>query len=305
MVLMTTTAERILLVEHDPEKINLISRQVLQPLGYHVDGVPDAGSAIQQVLKFTPDLIICDLNLQGLSSMDLLMAMRSQGLQVPMIVIAEKGQELDVIHAFRVGAKDFLLWPARDAEVVSVVDMWVHQVRDDQTSQILEQNQKKTIQELQQRVHELTTVIAIGREILVTRDRPSLLEKLVESAVYLGKSNYGLLMLLNGSTNDFELASSWNLPEGWSSSNWKKWSDWMNASVVISGKTFLIQESQLKQLEMDSLGRSAVVVPIKLDQKVIGSFLLVREMDVPFEKDKQTFLKVLADYASISLANVS
>jgi transcriptional regulator with GAF, ATPase, and Fis domain len=185
------------------------------------------------------------------------------------------------------------------------VDMWVHQVRDDQTSQILEQNQKKTIQELQQRVHELTTVIAIGREILVTRDRPSLLEKLVESAVYLGKSNYGLLMLLNGSTNDFELASSWNLPEGWSSSNWKKWSDWMNASVVISGKTFLIQESQLKQLEMDSLGRSAVVVPIKLDQKVIGSFLLVREMDVPFEKDKQTFLKVLADYASISLANVS
>jgi DNA-binding response OmpR family regulator len=107
MVLMTTTAERILLVEHDPEKINLISRQVLQPLGYHVDGVPDAGSAIQQVLKFTPDLIICDLNLQGLSSMDLLMAMRSQGLQVPMIVIAEKGQELDVIHAFRVGAKDF------------------------------------------------------------------------------------------------------------------------------------------------------------------------------------------------------
>lgn len=301
---MTNNYERILLVEHNPEIIDLISRQTLQPLGYQVDLVPDAGSAIQQVLKFTPDLIICALNLQGLSSVDLLMALRSQGLQVPMIVIAEKGQELDLIHAFRLGAKDFLLWPARDAEVVSVVDMWVRQIRDDQADHKLEQDQKKTIQELQHRVHELTALIAIGREILVTRDRPSLLEKLVESAVYLGKSNYGLLMLLNGSTNDFEPVSSWNLPEGLSTNNWKKWSDWINTSLVISGKTLIIQESQLRQLELDPLGRSAVIVPIKLDKKVIGSFLLVREMDVPFEKDKQTYLKVLSDYASNSLANV-
>jgi transcriptional regulator with GAF, ATPase, and Fis domain len=110
--------------------------------------------------------------------------------------------------------------------------------------------------------------------------------------------------LLNGSTNDFELASSWNLPEGLSTNNLKKWSDWINTSTVISGKTLLIQESLLQQLEMDSLGRSAVIVPIKLDQKVIGSFLLVREMDVPFEKERQTYLKVLSDYASISLGNI-
>lgn len=301
---MTTSNARVLLVENHPEIIDLISHQALLPLGYHVEVVPDADSAIEQIPKFTPDLIICDLNPLGLSSMDLMIAIRSRGLQIPLVVIAKKGQEMDVIQAFRSGARDFLLWPARDAEVVSVVDTCFHQIRNDQARQKVEQTLKKTIQELQQRVHQSITLIAICRKIILTRDEPTLLEKLVESAVYLGRSNYGLLMLLNGSTNEFELASSWNLPESWVNKDWKELSDWINKSSVITGKMIQVQESILEQLGMDSRCRSAIIIPINLDQKVIGLFLLGREVDVAFEKDIQSFLKILADYASISLVNV-
>ena len=95
---MNASAEHILLVESDPDITELIARQALQPLGYQVQVADDASAAIMQVSKNAPDLVIVDLNLIGLSGKDLLVAFNSQGLQVPAIVIAEKGQETKVIQ---------------------------------------------------------------------------------------------------------------------------------------------------------------------------------------------------------------
>ncbi len=122
--------ERILLVENDPDISDLIARQALKPLGYQVDVVADAGSAIKKALQTPPDLVIANLNLPGLSGKDLLVALSSQGVHTPLMIIAEKGQEQDVIQAFRLGAADILLWPARDAEVVSAVERVLTQVRE-------------------------------------------------------------------------------------------------------------------------------------------------------------------------------
>ena len=122
--------ERILLVESDPDISDLIARQALRPLGYQVDIVTDAGSAIKKALQTPPDLVIANLNLPGLSGKDLLVALSSQGSTAPLIVIAGKGQEQDVIQAFRLCANDVLLWPAREAEVVSAVERVLTQVRE-------------------------------------------------------------------------------------------------------------------------------------------------------------------------------
>ncbi|MGB8982688.1 MAG: response regulator [Anaerolineales bacterium] len=118
---MASAGDRILLVEHDPEVSDLIARQALTSMGYHVDVVADASSAIKKALLAPPDLIIANLNLPGLSAKDLLVALASQGVNVPLLVIAAKGQEHDIIQAFRLGAADYLLWPARDAEVLAAV----------------------------------------------------------------------------------------------------------------------------------------------------------------------------------------
>src|SRR5512142_2089347 len=116
---MNTSAERILLVESDPDITGLIAYQALQPMGYAVQVVSDVNSAITQAAQSAPDLVLADLNLPGLSGKDLLVALTSQGLQVPVIVIAAKGEENKVIQAFRLGATDYLLWPAREPEIVS------------------------------------------------------------------------------------------------------------------------------------------------------------------------------------------
>ena len=119
---MAFTGDRILLVENDPEISDIIARQALRSVGYQVDVVQDSSAAIKSSLQTPPDLIIVDLNIPGLSAKDMLVVLTSQGVNTPLLVIASKGQEQDIIQAFRLGAADYLLWPARDAEVVSVVE---------------------------------------------------------------------------------------------------------------------------------------------------------------------------------------
>src|SRR5512143_2949027 len=130
---MASAGDRILLVENNPKISDLIARQTLIPTGYYVDVVADSAFAVKQALLTPPDLIIADLNLPGLSAKDLLVALAAQGVNTPLLVIANKGQEHDIIQAFRLGAADYILWPAREAEVVSAVERvlrGVHNVHD-------------------------------------------------------------------------------------------------------------------------------------------------------------------------------
>ena len=90
-VSLSPSTERVLIVDEDPDVLDLLSRQVLEPLGYEVATANEAGIAIQQAVSFSPDLIVASLMLPGLSGKDLLVALRSQGLDVPVIVTAEEG----------------------------------------------------------------------------------------------------------------------------------------------------------------------------------------------------------------------
>ena len=300
---MPTNNERILLVESNPEICDLISRQALQPLGYQVIVVSDASKAIQQVIKFTPDLIISNINLPGLSGKDLMVALTSQGLETPLIVIAEKGQENDVIQAFRLGADDYLLWPARDVEIVSVVERSLRQVRESRSRQKLDIKLIEVNQESERRVRELTTIFAIGKAVLSIRDQATLLDILIEGAVYVAEADFGWLMLLNAATNKFELAANRKLPEFWVNKLGTTLDDGISSLVALSGETLAVNGVPLKRFKVANLGQSAASVPIKMDKKVIGILVIVREKNTPIEKDTQKMLEAVADYASISLVN--
>ena len=100
---MSPSSERILIVENDPDISDLIARQALRPLGYDVRVVGEAASAIQQAAQAQPDLIVANLNLPGLSGKDLLTALSSQGVNAPLVVVAEKGQEQELVDTFARG----------------------------------------------------------------------------------------------------------------------------------------------------------------------------------------------------------
>lgn len=300
---MKTSRERILLVENDPEISDLISRQTLQTVGYHVEVVRTASNAIQEVTRFSPDLMIADLNLPGLSGKDLLVALHSQGLDIPIIVIAPKGMEGDIIQAFRLGASDYLLWPAREAEVVSAVERSIKQVRAKREREGLSQQLKQTNEELHRRVRELTTIFAIGKAVTSITNQQDLFDKIVEGAVYVTEADSGWLLLREDQSKVFTLSAQRNLPSNIASRLGQPWDDGISSLVALSGETLSIHGEPLSRFKVSQLGKSALVVPVKLKKEVVGLLVVIRKSAQPFSLSNKTLLEAVADYASISLVN--
>ncbi len=295
--------ERILLVEGDPNISDLIARQALQPSGYQVDVVPDAGSAIRKAIQDPPDLVIANLNLPGLSAKDLLVGLTSQGVHSPLMIIAEKGQEQDVIQAFRLGAADILLWPARDAEVVSAVDRVLTQVRDAHARRRLDEQLKAVNENLQQKVGALTSMIAIGKAVVSITDRRVLFDRIVEGALKVGGADLGWLLLRDDRTKTYLLAAQRNLPDGWAKKIGQPLDDGVSPLVANSGESLLMSGAPLQKFQLATLGGAAAVIPIKVRNEVIGLMVLVRKSQAAFGDMEQTLLEAVADYASISLVN--
>ena len=300
---MASTGDRILLVENDPEISDIIARQALKSIGYQVDVVQDSSSAIKRSLETPPDLIIADLNLPGLSAKDLLVALTSQGVNTPLLVIANRGQEQDIIQAFRLGAADYLLWPARDAEVVSVVERALERVHEIRDRQQLDLKLSETNQELQRTVRELTAIINIGKAVVSITDQQLLFQKIVDGALNIAEADIAWALVRSERRKTFLLTAHRGLPEAWSKKMNMTLEDGISGLVAVSGETLAITGDALLKFRVANLGKSACAVPIKVQKEVIGMLVVVRKEALPFEKLEQTLLEAVADYASISLVN--
>jgi DNA-binding response OmpR family regulator len=299
----TTPSEKILVVECDPDISDLIARQALRPLGYEVIVASDGSSAIRQAIQLQPDVLIANLNLPGLSGKDLLVALSSQGMVTPMIVLAEKGQESHIIQAFRLGASDYLMLPVREAEVVSSVERALKQVRESRAREKLDAQIKQTNMELQRRVRELSTIFSVGRAVISITDQRVLFDRIVEAVTTVTEADFGWLALKDDRSATFVLASQRGLPEAWARKIGQPLDDGLSPLVALSAETLAIHGQALQKFKIAILGKSAMVVPIKVQSEAIGLLTVVRKSDKPFGDSEHTLSSAIADYASISMVN--
>ena len=73
--------------------------------------------------------------------------------------------------------------------------------------------------------------------------------------------------------------------------------------VALSGESLSIHGDPLKRFKVAQLGQSALVVPMKVKNEVMGLLVVVRKKPLAFNANSQALLEAVADYASISLVN--
>jgi DNA-binding response OmpR family regulator len=300
---MANVGDRILVVEHDPDISDLIVRQALRPLGYDVSVVEDVPSAIKLAILAPPDLILANMNLPGLSGKDMLVALNSQGIRAPLIVIAKKGQESDAIQAFRLGAIDALFWPVRDAEVVTAVERALRQTHEARLRQRLDQQLKVANEELQRKLRDLTSILSTGKAVVSVTNQRQLFDHILESALQVAEANIGWLSLRDERSNAYLLRAQRNLPEVWAKKMNQPLDDGISSLVALSGESLLMNGEPLQKFKIASLGKSVAVIPIKIQNEVIGLLIVVRRANKEIARDAQTLLEAVADYASISLVS--
>lgn len=302
---MVTTAKlgKILVVDEDPDILDLLERQILKPLGYQVETAGDSSTAIQKSLQFGPDLIIASLTLPGLSGKDLLVALRSQGTDVPMIVTAPEGMEKDAIQAFRLGARDYLVKPFREAEFVAALERVVKEIRLRREHRQLAEQLAESNRQLERRVRELTTLFGLGKTVTSTTHQGQLFAKLIEGSLYITEADLGWVLLRKEGSEQLVLRAEMGLPSGASKKLHQPWDDGISSLVMLSGEALAIHGEGLTKFKLAQFSGAALIAPISVKDQPVGVISVGRKAPRPFTERQLVMLEAVADYASISLVN--
>ncbi len=101
---------RILIVDDEPN-VRLVFRTALESSGYSITTAADGEQALKWLVNETVDLVLLDLQMPGLSGMDVLESMRKASFDVPVVIITAHGNVPNAVQAMKLGAIDFLTKP--------------------------------------------------------------------------------------------------------------------------------------------------------------------------------------------------
>lgn len=110
----------ILLAEDEPDTREMMT-EILQEEGYQVIAVPDGVTAIAQWKKNAIDLLLLDIMMPGKSGYDVCREVRKGDLEVPVMFVSAKSEEIDVVLGLELGADDFLRKPFGRHELLARV----------------------------------------------------------------------------------------------------------------------------------------------------------------------------------------
>lgn len=116
----SSTDPAILLIEDDDDIASLLKLH-LSDSGYQVTHEATGPSGLERALGGTWQLIILDLMLPGLDGMEICRRIRSDNPEVPILMLTARGEEIDKILGFEVGADDYLTKPFSIRELLARV----------------------------------------------------------------------------------------------------------------------------------------------------------------------------------------
>lgn len=104
--------DRILIIDDDEGALKALGT-LFGSEGYEVVTAPDGSTAISQLARFTPDLIITDLHMPHLGGLDVIRAIRAQAdfADTPIIVMSATDDQRERVGVFQEEADDFVSKP--------------------------------------------------------------------------------------------------------------------------------------------------------------------------------------------------
>jgi DNA-binding response OmpR family regulator len=111
---MTTT----ILVVEDQRDLARGLQANLEVEGYDVKVAHTGEDALRIMVAAPPGLVLLDLMLPDLEGYDVLARLRALGLTMPVLILTARGEEVDKVRGFRLGADDYVTKPFGVMELV-------------------------------------------------------------------------------------------------------------------------------------------------------------------------------------------
>ena len=119
---------RILVVE-DNDSLRRATQAQLEKCGYETTVSVEASEALTMLEKHPFDLVLTDLNLPGMSGLDLLSRIRTEYPEVSVIIITGYGTIETAVAAIKAGAYDYITKPVHPDELRALVNRVIERHR--------------------------------------------------------------------------------------------------------------------------------------------------------------------------------
>ena len=115
------TRQKSILIVDDEARLRRSLSLILQEENYRVETAASAEEALNFLKSHEYDLIFLDLNLPGMSGIDLLAEVHRQAPHMPVLILTAHAGLESAIQAVRLGARDYLIKPAEPAAILTRV----------------------------------------------------------------------------------------------------------------------------------------------------------------------------------------
>ena len=113
-------AVRVLVVEDEPDIAALIAYQLTRE-GFRVETASTGPEALKAVNREVPDLVVLDRMLPGMDGVEVCRTLKTRDSThaIPVIMLTAKGEEIDRVVGFEVGADDYVVKPFAFEELLA------------------------------------------------------------------------------------------------------------------------------------------------------------------------------------------
>lgn len=106
----------VLVVDDDPH-IRQVITIALEDAGMDVTEAPNGQRAVQEAKRLAPDLVVLDIGMPEMDGFDACRAIRRQS-DVPLLFLTARGEEINRVVGFEIGADDYVVKPFSPRELV-------------------------------------------------------------------------------------------------------------------------------------------------------------------------------------------
>ena len=109
---------KILIVEDEEDVARGLEIHLVKE-GYRVVKADRGDLAVNVAIKENPQLIVLDVMLPGLSGLDVCRELRRKGLEMPIIMLTARAEEIDRVLGLEIGADDYVTKPFSVRELLA------------------------------------------------------------------------------------------------------------------------------------------------------------------------------------------
>lgn len=103
-------ADTVLIVDDDQAVLTMLCK-VIRSNGIEADPVSSGEEALAHIGERSYDLILLDVNMQGMDGFQVLHSIRQRGLKVPIIIVSGRKEDYDTLYGLDLGADDYVTKP--------------------------------------------------------------------------------------------------------------------------------------------------------------------------------------------------